>query len=137
RMKEVELTSDVLLAIVEGVSDITAIPAAYEKYDREFPGRERASSVFRESLSFITEQVPEGVRTTRFRNRAWFYSLMVSVADALTGIQKGQGPKQLRPAADNWGRMRAIDETLRTVELPPGLAELYAALSRATSHVPK
>lgn len=137
RMKEVELTSDVLVAIVRGVSDITDIPAAYRDFDDEFPGEEAASRTFRAALSVMTEELSEALRTTRFRRRAWFYSLMVAVADAKAGIPGGLGPAQLRSGEEVGGRMRGLDEALKPVEPPTGLANLRSALSRATSHVPE
>jgi len=137
RMKEVELTSDVLVAIVDGISDITYIQEAYGKYDAEFPRRDEAADSFRKSLRFISTRLPEAVRDTRFRRKAWFYSLMVAMADALVGIVKGQGPGRLCPEGEIRERMFAMDTALRTIPPPPGLAKLHEALSRATSHVPE
>lgn len=136
RMIEVELTSDVLVAIVDGISDITDITRAYKRYDDEFPRRKFARATFRKTLTFIVRELAEVVRTTRFRNRAWFYSLMVAVADTIIGINNGKGPGKLRPTSDIQRRMSALDAALKPVMLPPGLGELNDALSRQTSHVP-
>ncbi len=135
RMKEVELTSDVLVAIVEGISDISAIARAYRQFDNEFARKEEAQTMFRAALGFVTEEVLTAVRTTRFRRLAWFYSLMVAVADAMVGIPGGRGPGKPRPGTELHHRMRDIDEALRIEEPPQGLADLHATLSRATSHV--
>jgi len=137
RMKEVELTSDVLAAIVRGISDITDIPRAYKDFDDEFPAQDASRATFRATLAFLTEQLADAIRTTRFRNKAWFYSLMVAVADANVGIPDGMGPRNLRAGAELHPRMRDIDEALKPVEPPSGLADLRGALSRATSHVPE
>jgi hypothetical protein len=136
RMSEVELTSDVLVAILDGISDLTDVAKAYKNYDKEFPRRDMATKIFRKSLSFIANKLPEAVRTTKFRNRAWFYSLMVAVADALQGIPKGNGVRKLRSEHEIQKRMYALDVHLRPVGLPAALAELHEALSRQTSHVP-
>jgi len=136
RMIEVELTSDVLVAIVDGISDITDITRAYKKYDDEFPRRKFAEDTFRKTLSFIAKELPEAVRKTRFRNRAWFYSLMVAVADTIVGINNGNGPGELRPTSEIQKRMFALDAALKSKTLPPGLGELNDALSRQTSHIP-
>lgn len=136
RMIEVELTSDVLVAILDGISDITEITTAYKKYDEEFSTREFAESAFRDTLSFIDRELAEVVRKTRFRNRAWFYSLMVAVADTIVGINNGKGPGKIRPTSEIRKRMFALDAALKPVMLPPGLGELNDALSRQTSHIP-
>jgi hypothetical protein len=135
RMKEVEMTSDIIVAIVRGISEISAIPRAYKDYDSDFPAKDLAMSAFRTTLSFVTENLRKAVKSTRFRTLAWFYSLMVAVADAKVGIPDGSGPSQLQPKDDLCRRMYAIDEALRQTEPPPGLADLHDTLSRATSHV--
>ncbi len=149
RMKEVEFTSDVLVAILKGICDITEIGRAYREFNKEFPGRETASETFRNSLDFVTEELAHAVRVSRFRNRTWFYSLMVATADALSGIPNGLGPKKPLPGIDIQKRMFEMEHALRLFETPEGfaemelsgtpigLADLHQALSRATSHVPQ
>ena len=135
RMKEVEMTSDIIVAIVRGISDISAISRVYKEFDPDFPAKELAVSAFRTTLSFVTENLREAVRITRFRTLAWFYSLMVAVADAKVGIPDGNGASLLQPKDDLYRRMYAVDKALKQTEPPPGLADLYDTLSRATSHV--
>jgi hypothetical protein len=136
RMSEVELTSDVLVAILEGISDLEAINKAYEKYDNVFQTRDIAERKFRNTLSFIAAELSEVVRKTRFRNRAWFYSLMVAVADTIEGISGGNGPGKLQPTFEVQKRMFELNHVLTPELMPRGLIELNDALSRTTSHVP-
>ena len=135
RMKEVELTSDVLVAILRGISDISMISKVYKDYDNDFPNQKMAEHVFRNALRSIRGQMGAIVRSTRFRRRAWFYSLMVAACDVLEGIPVGMGPGTLQPAESVLWRMRDLDEVLKAPEPPEGLSELYSTLSRATSHV--
>ena len=134
RMKEVEMTSDVLVAIVWGISNLSDIRKAYIEYDNEFPYMESAMSTFRVTLDFIREHLCEVVKSTRFRRLAWFYSLMVATADALVGIPGGDGPKKLQSGEIICRRMGAIHEVLKQEEIPLGLVDLHSTLSRATSH---
>ena len=135
RMKEVELTSDILVAIVRGISDISMISKVYGDYDNDFPNREAAERVFRDALRSIRDQMEPIVRSTRFRRRAWFYSLMVSACDVLEGIPAGMGPGILQPRESVCWRMLDLHEVLKAPEPPEGLSELHSTLSRATSHV--
>jgi hypothetical protein len=137
RMKEVELTSDVLVAIMEGISDITYIPIAYRKYDEQFSKRNEVADSFRKSLSFIANELSETVRQTRFKNRTRFYSLMVAVADAIVGIPNGKGVRRLCPKEQIKRRMVDMDAALRSEEPPSGILSLVEAFSRATSHIPQ
>jgi hypothetical protein len=136
-MREVELTSDVLVAIVGGISDITDIAKAYKNYDKEFPNREEAGRQFKDSLSWIVNEVSDTVRVTRFRNPAWFYSLMVATTDMLSGIPQGMGLRRPHSSFKIRGRMLDLDAALNAPELPAGLVRLHRALSRATSHIPE
>lgn len=148
RMLEVEFTSDVIVAIVKGISDIAEIEKAYEDFDREFRKRQVAEKTFREALKFVTDELCSAVRTTRFHNRAWFYSLMVATTDALIGIPNGLGPEKLHSSSDVQRRMFELDHALRLLGAragivnqrktvaPIGLNPLRDALSRGTSHAP-
>ena len=135
RMREVELTSDVLVAIVRGISDISTIANLYKDYDDDFPQRESAKRVFRHALKSIQERMGQIVRSTRFRRRAWFYSLLVSACDVLEGIPAGKGPGILQAGESICSRMQDLDEVLKAPEPPEGLSDLHSTLSRATSHV--
>jgi len=135
RMKEVEMTSDIMIAIIRGISDMADIRKAYADLDEEFPNKEHVMTTFRTALSFVTEHLSEAVRITRFRRLAWFYSLMVSVADAQVGIPNGSGPHDIQSGPKLCQRMYSIEKALKQEEPPPGLEELHDTLSRATSHV--
>jgi hypothetical protein len=140
RMKEVELTSDVLVAIVQGISDITEIAKAYKKYDVEFPDKGEASQRFSASLAWLVNELSDTIKVTKFRSRAWFYSLAVATTDALSGIPEGMGPRSVRKTTEIKARMSELDATLKTTELvnlPAGLVKLHQSLSRATSHIPE
>ncbi len=136
RMSEVEFTSDIMVALLLGVSDITKIKAAYADYDEKFSERSRVSAEFRQALAFTTEELALGVSTTKFRNRAWAYSLLVAVADAQVGIPGGHGEHPLVPGEMIVDRMTAMHEVMRRREWPPRLQKLQTALSRGTSHAP-
>ena len=135
RMREVELASDVLVAIIKGISDISAIASVYKEYDDEFTAAETVSHLFRSALQSIREHLSPVVRSTRFRRRAWFYSLMVSMCDVLQGIPGGMGANALQSGESVGLRMLDLHHVLKLPEPPEGLASLHATLSRATSHV--
>jgi hypothetical protein len=140
RMKEVELTSDVLVAIVDGISDITYIAEAYAEYDKDFPKHSVAAKSFRSSLTWIVNELEEVVSVTKFKSRAWFYSLAVAVCDMLNGIPDGLGPTRPCSTREIQSRMLAMDAVFKTTELfnlPKGFATLSGALSRGTSHIPE
>ena len=137
RMKEVEMTSDVLVATVEGIGDITGIAKAYQKYDALFRGRQKVRRIVHDELMWLSDQLAPAVRKTKFRNKAWFYSLLVATIDAKHGIPKGHGPKRLRPTDRIIERMLELNRVLSAPEPPTRFGRLKECLSRATSHVPE
>ena len=129
------MTSDVLVAIIQGISDISAVRRAYEDYDGEFPQQESAVKTFKSALAFIRRELREAVQSTRFRRGAWFYSLIVAIADAETGIPQGNGPLSLRPGVELGHRLSDIDAALKPDSPPRGLRPLKETLSRSTVHI--
>ncbi len=88
RMAEVELSADLLGALMDGVTPKKNVPALYKKYDSE--GAEvavsRAAREFHEVMRFIGDVFdPQDLALTNFNRVHLFYSLFVSVANMLTG----------------------------------------------------
>ena len=142
RMKEVELTSDIMVAVVYGISDMTDIARAYKDFDDSFPEQEMVQCVFGDLMAYLADNLAAAVRRTRFRNRAWCYSLMVAIADAQHGITQGLGPRELQPAGLLTDRLYAVNELLSPPKVDPApipreLVQIREALYRSTSHVPQ
>ena len=137
RMKEVQMTSDVLAAVVTGIRDAGHLNRIYKDLDEDFPQQERASAVVRSAMGFVSGAIDSGVSSTRFKNQAWFYSLVVAVADSLVGIPNGTGPSEMLSGTEIEGRMKVLDKALSQEEVPEPLAGLKSALLRSTGHVPE
>ena len=136
RMVEVEHTSDVLAAITEGIVDIAKLAEVYRRYDDDFPKQQWAEETFEMTLAYV-DLLHNSIRRTKFRNRAWLYSLMVACADVLQGIPRGLGPGEIQDPAVVELRMTTLEAALAPDELPASLAQLKVALQRGTSHVPE
>ena len=137
RMREVEMTSDVLAAMLKGITDISRLSDVYREFDDVLPMQDALEETFRHIMTFISDELIDTVRGTKFRLQVRTYSLMVSLADALKGIPGGLGPVGLRSGSLICQRMVQVDAALRPDEVPPGLAPLKKALTSATSHTPE
>ena len=137
RMREVEMTSDVLAAMLKGITDISRLSRVYKEFDDSLAGQEELAATFRRIIQFISGELIDTVRSTKFKLQVRTYSLMVSLADALRGIPEGYGPATLRSGSTICGRMVQMDEALRPADVPPGLASLKKSLTSATSHIPE
>ena len=135
RMREADLISDILVALVDGISDIQVLDDKYEEYDVTFVSHEHATSLFSETCARLTKDLGACIRSTRFRNLAWFYSLVVAGADAIEGIPDGYGKMLFAKPEIIHERMLSLDEGLRQEDLSVEMTRLRDSLSKATSHV--
>ncbi|MHC2089693.1 GmrSD restriction endonuclease domain-containing protein [Methylobacterium sp. CM6244] len=89
RMKEVNLTADLLIALLEGIKAKRQVTKYYHSYEKEFDYdvdalKERFFSV----ISFIEELFPNGLKETEFKRSFLFYTLFTSVAHCLAPIPR-------------------------------------------------
>jgi len=117
RMSEVELTSELMIVLMDGLQDKkTGINQFYADFDETFPGRDRIASRFRSVIDDITESLGDELRTTEFRRNPLFYSLFAAVAHHRFGISgtKLATPKS-RLAAKERRRLRDTANNLSDV----------------------
>lgn len=93
RMAEAELTSELLIALMAGIQDKKkSINQYYENYEDSFADAKATKKKFEGVMSWIDTNAGTVLKQTLFRRKAMFYSLFVAAADAMYGIEKGNGP---------------------------------------------
>lgn len=109
RMSEVELTADLLGALLEGVSSRKQIPSFYKKYDDNVPDVATAADRFDTTFSRLASiYEPSELRQTNFRRPHLFYSVFLAIAYHLHGTPHLPGVRRLQ--SFNPGRIRiALD----------------------------
>lgn len=87
RMGEVELSADLLGALLDGISSRKAVPVFYKTYDDDSEEAvEDAAGVFRMTMSFLGEVFsPADLSASNFRRVHFFYSAFLSIANLLCG----------------------------------------------------
>lgn len=135
RMLDAELVSDIVVAIVDGISDINQLDDKYETYDVEFPKASEAKEVIGSVINTSIDQFLKTVRETKFHSKIWFYSFAVALADCLHGIPGEKGPTPLADHESVAENMRYLDDAMRQPEPPGNLIGLSNALTKATSHI--
>jgi hypothetical protein len=87
RMAEVELTSELLILLIDGVQDKKkSIDVFYERFDESFAGRDQAVRRFERVLSVIGESCPSLCETI-FCRPPLFYALFAAVAHRLYRVR--------------------------------------------------
>ncbi len=98
RMYEAELTSDLLIAMSEGIRSKKNIPAFYRKYDKTFPNMARSIDHFRATMDKIGEIMRGSLKESEFKRVHMFYSLYCSIYHFIYGLPELQIDRvQLKP----------------------------------------
>lgn len=88
RMLDVQFVSELLIGVMHGPQgggskDVDEYYEQYEDYEDEFPGQSRAARQFRGTLKRLREIFPRIRESSRWSNRADFYSLFVALSALL------------------------------------------------------
>ena len=87
RMREVELTSELMIAILAGLQDKKkSIDSFYASKDDEFPERNVTEARFRSVIDAINESVGEDLAELEFRRVPLFYSLFGALHHRMYGM---------------------------------------------------
>jgi hypothetical protein len=84
RMREVQFTAELAMALIDGMSDFSAarVDAAYRRWDEDFPDRDAVSKHLNRVYKMIATLRPETIKDTIFSRSPVFYSLIL-VLDSL------------------------------------------------------
>lgn len=98
RMLEVELTSELVIAQMDGMQDKKkSISTFYAQYDEEFPARKTMERRFREVVDTINEVFPDTLSATEFHRPPLFYTLFCAIYHRQHGLPKVRFPTPRRP----------------------------------------
>ncbi len=134
RMKEVELTSDVVVAMLNGFGGKSqkAINDTYRDFDDEFPMRRQVIKRFRMTMDVIDEILGEDLANTVYSREIWFIVLVSFLYGELYGSSPiSRQAKASRLSKGLGRRLFKISQRVRDDDsLPP---EVQDALRGASS----
>lgn len=139
RMAEAELASELLVAMLRGLTDRrTQIDPTYKQYDEDFPEREVMIERFRAVIDSIQHTAGDVLSETAFRRRPLFYSLYCVYYDFRYGLPgSDHEPKNIR--LRNRSRLHQvfwdIDEQLQTDDPAPEYLRFREASLRQTDGI--
>lgn len=89
RMREVELTSDLVMNMIWGLSGKTqpALNRIYDDFDTKFGGKSEAGRRFRRVMDTIDDQAGDLIPETIFRSEIHFFTLFVYLYDRMWGLE--------------------------------------------------
>jgi hypothetical protein len=98
RMLEAELTSELMIAAIDGMQDKKqSIDDYYDKFDDEFANRKRVEKRFRTTVDALTGVMGDTLALSEFRRSPLFYSLWCAVHHRLFGLAGVTAPTPKKP----------------------------------------
>lgn len=139
RMGEVELVSDLMVALIDGIKSRKAIDSYYKKYDDDFKDKKRVGQEFRAVMDAIGEMGTGTIASSPFKSPVLFYSLFSAIHHHLYG-QKGldaaRKPFKIAQYPRVWNALEAVDSIIKS-EKPNQIEEAFIdSLKRHTTDEP-
>jgi hypothetical protein len=145
RMLEVELTSELVIAQLDGMQDKKkSIDVFYQELDDEYRGRQLQERRFRAILDDISDTFENGLRDTEFSRVPLFYTLFCVIYHfryGLPGIRKNSPHKELS-RSERLSLVEAVDTSSTLVasgragtRLRGDAAEFAEACLRQTDNI--
>jgi len=92
RMKEAELSTDLVIAMIDGIQDKKKIKLYYKRNDDEFPQEEKVVNRFKKCIDTIAEIFGDTLIESPFRRTTLFYSLFCAIYDIMYGLPNSNIP---------------------------------------------
>ncbi|MBA7541794.1 hypothetical protein ES705_34110 [subsurface metagenome] len=136
RMKEAELSTDLVIAMINGIQDRSKIKSYYIKYDDEFPQEDKIVKHFRKCIDTIAEIFEDTLIESPFRRSTLFYSLFCAIYDILYGLPNSDTPNyQIKRGTYEpiKNALSKLEKELTTKEPSPKYFEFKDASTRHTT----
>jgi len=92
RMGEAELTTDLIIAMIDGIQNRKNIKSYYKTYDDEFGQEDMIKERFEKLIDTIAEIFGNMLIESPFRSKTLFYSLFCALYDLIYGFPKTDTP---------------------------------------------
>lgn len=137
RMIEVEMTADLIIAAMDGIQNRKIVDMYYKKYDDEFEDRKIYETRFDEIISLIVDIFDDGLKTSKFRKPALFYSLFLAIYNLKYEIKGYESLKLNNINEKQISKMNSILDQIEIFTESDDLSKeegaFVTSISRATS----
>lgn len=140
RMKDAELSAELLIAMVDGIQDKARITGYFKQWDDDLPSRITHEKHFRATMDTIGAIFSDGLSAHEFRRPVLFYSLFTAVAHMQCGLPNLRTPSaRIKPsdAARVLNALIEVDTIWKEAGRNQHEREFLDAARRATTHQPE
>lgn len=136
RMGEAELTSELVVAMLDGLQGgKSSLSGFYKKYDEEFPHAEEVTKKFHDIIGLIAFVFGDTLPATAYRREPFFYSLFCVFYDCKYGLPKqnlGRIPINKKTKEAIRQVLTELGKEMTTDEPRPQYVDLRQAAIRST-----
>ncbi|MHA1268053.1 MAG: DUF262 domain-containing protein [Candidatus Helarchaeota archaeon] len=125
RMDEVEMTSDLVLMMFQGITTKSkaALDNLYKKYDEKFSEKKVVEHRFRSVMDYIADTWGAALPYMQFKRKTLFYSLFGVVYDFQYGLKSALAKSSKRPLPRNLGKaILRVDKLFAEQKVPEKVA---------------
>ncbi|WCK54756.1 DUF262 domain-containing protein [Aneurinibacillus sp. Ricciae_BoGa-3] len=139
RMAEAELTSDLLVAMLDGIQSKKNVEKYYIKYDENFEQRDVIEENFKSTMDLIGDIFEGTLKETNYSRVPVFYGLFVALYHLNFGIE-GLLASSVPIKPNDYAKVRSalsnIDDILTMNPVPEKYQDFYNSTTKATTDVP-
>jgi len=139
RMDEAELTSDLLVALLDGIKNRKAIDAYYKKHDDKLKEKAKLSQNFRKTMDAIGALSAGALVESPFKSPVLFYSLFCAIYHHLYGLphlSAARKPFKESQYPKVWNALESVDEIIKKDKPEGPEAAFVDSLNRHTTNEP-
>jgi len=133
RMQEVEMTSDLAMNMVDGLTGKSQkrIDNIYKKFDDEFRGVEEVKRRFQHTMEVIEDLVGNRIHDTVYTSKVYFFTLFVFLYDHIYGLGSSLEKKRAkRPSSTLVNCLLKVSNDFQSENVP---AAVLDAVQRASA----
>lgn len=117
RMREAELTSELLIAMIVGIQTNKVIGSYYKKFDEDMPKRATYEEEFRKTMDVVGEIMAGTLKASNFSRPYLYYTLFTTIYHQLHGLPTGTFAKARIRKADHVKIRNALEQADQLLEL--------------------
>ena len=141
RMDEAELTSELIIVMIDGIQSKTVIESYYKKYDDRLLLSKKLMSEFKLIMDTLGGIFEETLPNSNFHRKPQFYSLFCVIYDLKYGLNNNSLGKRIDIKPDMYPKMRNAIEKIENIFDNPkeysNYTEFVDACTRHTTNMPE
>lgn len=141
RMEEAELTSELVITMIDGIQSKNIIESYYDTYDDKFSVKEKITNEFKIIMDTIGGIFEDNLSNSKFHLKPQFYSIFCVIYDLMYGLKNSSVKKRINIKSSVYPKIRTGVGELENIFNEPIKYKKYFrfidAFARHTTNAPE